>query len=124
MKKIFAILTLAVAPLMLTACGGAKAPQSPAQTVFTVEGTYTAALNVAVAYRHLPVCGSGAALCHDPAVVAKMVTANQAARTALSTAETLVRDDTAPADKVAVAVLAAEQLVLQFQTLTQGVQTK
>lgn len=120
-----AILALLALPLAACATFGSSAPQSPAQTVYALEGTYAAALNVAVAYRQLPTCVTGGpVICHDPAVVAKMVEVNDTARTALTGAQAVVTNTGSTAAQIDTAVAAATAVVMQFSALSQTVKVK
>jgi hypothetical protein len=97
------------AALALSAC--ASIPD-PAQSLYAAENAYEAGLTLAVAYRQLPTCGSGAVLCHDRAVVAKLVAMDDAAKSALAGAQVAVQQHTGDADQlvgVAVSLATAYQ---------------
>jgi hypothetical protein len=118
------ILTLASCAA-LAACATPGVPNTPAQTVYAAEGTYAAALNLAVAYRNLPVCGTaGVTVCHDPAVVQELVRANGVARSDLAEAETLVRSTNPDQTKLDQAIAAAEVAVQAFAQIAEGVKLK
>ena len=66
-----------------------------AQLVYQAESDYAVALQIAVAYRELPLCGAGVALCHDDKVVAQLQVGARAASDALHTAQSAVQNGVA-----------------------------
>jgi len=111
-----ALALVVAAGLALSGCAttGTSGTLTPAQSLYGAETAYSAALTLAVAYRQLPTCGHGVAVCHDPAVVAKLVAADTAARAALAAAQAAV---TADASNAADLVGVALTLVQSYQTL-------
>jgi len=111
--------TLTLLALIVVACAGT--PQTPQQAVFLVKTDYQAALVVAVAYKHLPLCETGApAICSQPKVVRQLQAASAAAGAILDGAETAARDG----EPTATALLtAAQQAVAALSTLTQTLRT-
>ena len=104
-------LALASALLLLTGC--ATKPETPAQTVYAMEATYAAALQVAVTYSQLPACPQ-AALCSVPATVARLFSAAVGTYSVLQVAQTAVTSGASPA-----AILADTQVAEQaLATLT------
>ena len=121
MRKILAVLILAIA----TGLGCATAPQTPAQSVYAVQGSYAAALQIAVTYKQLPSCAKPAApvLCSDAAVVAKLQKADDVAYAALTAAQNTVRTPGAGAN-VQTAIVAAQQATAAFASITATLRTK
>lgn len=108
------------AAALLTAC--ATTPQNPAQAVYAAHGTYTVALTAAVKYKQLPACTLPAAppLCAKPEVVAQLQRADDAAYTALSTAQKLVRSTTEGAGTIQGAIFNATQAVNAFAAVAKA----
>lgn len=78
----------------LTGCVAGVKPGTTAgnaQVVYQAESDYEVALQIAVAYRDLPACGSGPVICRDNAVLEKVQAANAAAWSSLLTAQRAVR---------------------------------
>lgn len=119
MKRLFA--TIAV--LLLAAC--ASAPQTPAQSVYAVQGSYAAALQAAVAYKQLPSCAQPAApkLCSDAAVVKKLQAADDAAYAALTAAQNIVRTPGAGLN-IQTAIVAAQNAVQAMTAITASLGVK
>lgn len=118
MRKLLALLAFAV----LTGFGCATAPQTPAQSVYAVQGTYAAALSVAVSYKQLPACVQGGpVLCSDPAVVAKLQKADDVAYAALTAAQNIVRTPGAGLN-AQTAINAASQAVNALASITSTLQ--
>lgn len=116
--KLFRLAAACAAILALGAC--TTLPKTPAQTVYAVEGNYTAALTVKVAYKNLPACGGAALVCSDPAVVAKLQVADDAAYAAIMAAEGLVRAGASADAQIEAAINAVKVL----QDLTTNVKVK
>ena len=115
---------IALPVLAAFALAGCKTlPDTPAQTVYALEGSYAAALSVAVAYRNLPLCGTGPVLCHDPETLAKINAAVAVVNTDIDAAETAARSG-ASADRVAAATNLAVAALEQLQALTSKVKTQ
>lgn len=112
MKKfLLLVVPLAVAGCALTPGHGSL---DPAQSVYALEGAYAAALQGAVAYRHLPRCGvSATRVCHDPAVVARLIAADSRAHDALAGAEGIVRAH-GTAEQIAAAIALARTGISDF----------
>jgi hypothetical protein len=106
------------AALTLAACSSIP---DPAQSLYAAESAYEAGLTIAVAYRQLPTCGGSAVLCHDPAVVAKLVTMDDAAKSALAGAQVAVEQHTNDADQL---VAVAVSLATAYQSYTLGLKVK
>ena len=112
MRRLFAAVML----LLLVAC--ASTPQTPAQSVYQVQGSYAAALQIAVTYKQLPACQAGGpVLCSDKAVVAKLQQADDVAYAALTAAQNIVRTPNAGAN-VQTAIVAAQQAAAAFASIT------
>jgi len=124
--KVLAPLVLSCA-LALAGCATlsspASAPRTPAQTVYAVEGTYAAALTVAVQYRQLPDCSTGAPICSDAATIAKVRAADAAAWSSILTAQDAVRGGLTTAQISQTATQAASA-VNAFYALTQALKVK
>ena len=115
MKRLIGALLLAVA-------GCATAPQTPAQAVYQVQGTYAAALQIAVTYKQLPPCQQGGpALCSDKAIVTKLQKADDVAYAALTAAQNTARTPGAGAN-LNTALVAAQQAVNAFAAITTTLQ--
>lgn len=93
-----------LATVLLTAAlvGCASAPQSPAQTVYLLEGELAGALAGAAAYHDLPAC-PGPVLCKDAGVMLHIQAASVAAWSSLHLAEDAVRAGKDPSKYVGVA---------------------
>ena len=112
MKRLFSILLFAA----LTAC--ATAPQSPAQTVYAIQGAYAGALTAAVAYKALPACSATVPLpCSEKAVVARLQAADDKAYSALSTAQSLVRNGLNASNAIEAAELAVKAMTAITSTI-------
>lgn len=109
--------TSIVLALLISAC--ASAPQTPAQSVYAVQGAYATALSAAVSYKQLPPCyKTGApALCSDPDIVAKLQKADDVAYAALTAAQNIVRTPGAGLNATT-AINAANQAVQAFASIT------
>ena len=119
MKRLIGALLLAAA---LAGTGCATTPQTPAQSVYQVQGTYAAALQIAVTYKQLPPCQQGVqALCSDKAVVTKLQKADDVAYAALTAAQNIVRTPGAGAN-LNTALVAAQQAVNAFAAITTTLQ--
>lgn len=90
------------------------AQQSPAQSVYAIESSYAAALQIAVAYKRLPPC-PGPVICADAAVVNRLQKADDAAAALLQGAQTTVRSGATGAD---LAIKAAQEAASAFTTIT------
>lgn len=119
-KLLLALLLFAT----LTGFGCATAPQTPAQSVYAVQGAYASALSVAVSYKQLPACQAGGpVLCSDAAVVKKLQTADDVAYAALTAAQNIVRTPGAGVN-VQTAITAANQAVTAFASITASLGVK
>lgn len=117
MKALIVILALVQA-----AC--ATTPQTPAQSVYAVQGAYASALSIAVAYKQLPACQQGApVLCSDRAVVEKIQTADDQAFAALNAAQAIVRTPNAGLN-AQTAIVAAQQAVQVLASITSTLKVK
>ena len=99
MKHLLVALTLALASCTTT-------PDTPAQAVYAIHGTYATALTLAVKYKQLPPCPT-TLVCSDAAVVKRLQSADDTAYGALRAAQDAVRkggSDTTPVDKARTAV--------------------
>lgn len=112
MRKILAILALAI-----SAC--ATVPQTPAQSVYAMQGAYATALSAAVSYKQLPPCGATGStqLCSNPAVVSQLQRADDVAYAALMAAQNIVRAPGAGLN-AQTAINAATQAVAAFTSIT------
>jgi pyruvate/2-oxoacid:ferredoxin oxidoreductase alpha subunit len=114
MRKFLAVVAFAC----LTVFGCATKPQTPAQSVYAAQGTYAAALQIAVTYKQLPACvAGGPVLCSDPAAVAKVQEADDVAYDALTAAQNIVRTPGAGLN-VQTAITAATQAIAAFDSIT------
>jgi hypothetical protein len=104
-------------------CGSIQ-PKSPAQTVYVIESEYNVALQVAVDYKNLPSCGTGATLCSDPAIVLKLQNADKTAASALADAESIVRSANPTADKLQNALNIAQQALNVLLAFEANLKTK
>ena len=115
MKRLIGALLLAFA---LAGLGCATTPQTPAQSVYQVQGSYAAALQIAVTYKQLPACQQGGpVLCSDKAIVAKLQQADDAAYAALTAAQNIVRTPGAGAN-AQTAIVAAQQATAALASIT------
>lgn len=73
---------------VLAAC--TTTPQSPAQAVYAVHGTYAAALTLAVKYKQLPACPAKP-VCSEASVVKRLQSADDTAYGALKAAQDAAR---------------------------------
>lgn len=113
-KVLFALLLFAT----LTGFGCATAPQTPAQSVYAVQGAYASALSVAVSYKQLPACQAGGpVLCSDVGVVKKLQKADDIAYASLTAAQNIVRTPGAGAN-AQTAIAAANQAVQALVAIT------
>lgn len=107
-----------VAALLVLLAACASTPQTPAQSVYQVQGSYAAALQIAVTYKQLPPCQAGGpVLCSDAAVVKKLQTADDAAYAALTAAQNVVRTPGAGLN-AQTAIVAAQQAVQAMSSIT------
>lgn len=122
MKRMIGALLLAFA---LGGLGCATAPQTPAQSVYQVQGSYAAALQIAVTYKQLPNCAQPAhpVLCSDAKVVGQLQRADDVAYAALTSAQNIVRTPGAGAN-VQTAIVAAQQAAAAFASITATLQVK
>lgn len=110
--------------LLALACTGAlagcsAAPKTAAQTVFALQATYDAALDVAVAYATLPRCAPGApAVCSDGAAVRRVNAAAHQAWAAIRAAQALARAAKPDVTALANARADAELALAVFTALT------
>lgn len=102
---------------------GLPAPQTPAQAVYELAGSYNAALSVAVAYKSLPACGTGPVICSDAGIVAKLQRADDVAEPAIKSAEAAVRVPGFGSDALATSVAAAQNAVSAFVAITATLHT-
>jgi hypothetical protein len=111
-----------VASFALSACATTvELPelQTPAQKVFAAKGIFDAALVVANQYKALPMCPSSGFLCHEPSVVASIVTIAEAADDVLDAAEATVRNPIfAGSDTEAKVVISAQNAVAALTAIT------
>ena len=116
MKRLIGALLLAFA---LAGLGCATTPQTPAQSVYQVQGSYAAALQIAVTYKQLPNCAKPDApvLCSNAQVVAQLQKADDVAYAALTAAQNTVRTAGAGAN-VQTAIVAAQQAVAALTSIT------
>jgi len=102
-------------------CGTAPVSQETAeQAVFTVKATYATALKVAVTYKRLPRCGSPGALslCSEPAVIAKLQTADNAAFAAIKAMDDTVKSKGFADNAVSQAIISAKGAIAGFVGVT------
>lgn len=113
MRRFIAVVML----VLLAAC--ASTPQTPAQSVYAVQGAYASALSAAVSYKQLPSCAQPAApvLCSNAAMVAKLQQADDVAYAALTAAQNIVRTPGAGAN-AQTAIAAANQAVQALVAIT------
>lgn len=121
MKRLIGALLLAFA---LAGLGCATTPQTPAQSVYQVQGSYAAALQIAVTYKQLPKCQQGSpVICSTPTVVAQLQKADDVAYAALTAAQNIVRTPGAGAN-FQTAITAAQQATAAFASITATLRTK
>jgi hypothetical protein len=123
MIKKFLMAAMLVATLSGFGCS--TTPTTPAQSVYQVQGTYAAALQVAVTYKQLPSCAQPGhpVLCAQPAVVQKLQKADDVAYAALTAAQNTVRTPGAGVN-VQTALVAAQQAVNAFAAITATIKVK
>lgn len=93
-----------------------------AQTVYTLEGALTAAIQVATTYKRLPACGTGApVLCSDPATVARIDAAAVAAVSAVQAAQVAVTTGGTSAAAINADISAAEAALNALMAVTSTV---
>jgi len=121
MKRILSALAFAGA---LTACapqGPSPGAQTPAQAVFALEASYDAALEVAVAYATLPMCGGEAPkLCSDRTLVRRINTVAHQAWVAIRAAQALAVAAHADPAALATARANADRALVELTTLISG----
>jgi hypothetical protein len=83
------LLLLAALAFTIAAC--TTVPTSPAQSVYAMHSKYAAALQIAIAYKNLPLCTTGVKLCSKPEVVVKLQAADEVAFPAITAAQNIVR---------------------------------
>lgn len=88
-----------------------------AQLVYQAESDYAVALQIAVAYRGLPRCGTGASLCHDDQVLIDLQADAKAASAALKAAQSAVQNGVANATTINDAVNAVQAFSALAATL-------
>ena len=88
-----------------------------AQLVYQAESDYAVALQAAVAYRGLPPCGAGVALCYDDEVLAELQSDDKAASAALRAAQSAVQNGVADATTINDAVNAVQAFAALSATL-------
>ncbi len=110
MKKLFFIL-----PILLIAC---TVPKSPAQTIYAIEGSYAAALEVELAYSSLPACGGTIVICSDNAVIKKVQKVDDAAWVSIQAAQKAVRTQGFNDSNVIATVASAKALTEAFVQIT------
>jgi hypothetical protein len=106
--------------LLLSGCVAGVKPGTAAgnaQVVYQAESDYSAALAVAVAYRNLPVCGTGPVLCHEDKVVRDLQASDAAASAALKTAQSAVQSGAAAPSTINSAVSAVQAFSALAATL-------
>lgn len=109
-------ITSIVLAVLLAAC--ASTPQTPAQSVYAVQGAYATALSAAVSYKQLPACApTSPGLCSNPDVVLKLQKADDVAYAALTAAQNIVRTPGAGANATT-AIAAANQAVQALVAIT------
>ena len=114
------LLSLIAAVLLsstLLGCASVK-PQTPAQSVYSLQGSYTAALTAAIAYKKLPPCSAVVvAVCSKPDVVAKLQKADDVAFSALTAAQNTVRNPNAGLN-ADTAIKAANEALVALMAIT------
>lgn len=121
MKRFLAVLA---AGAILASCATTGTPTDSAQSVYALEATLTAAMQVATTYAELPTCGTSAPLiCSDPATVTRIQAAAATAVAAVQTAQALVTSSGASSAQTQAALLSATQAVTTLSTLTSSVRT-
>lgn len=115
----YVIITL----LLLGVVACAVAPKSPAQSIYSIENNFRAALVIAVTYKELPKCGTTAVkqLCSDPKVVEKLRTTYDVANASLTAAQLTVRSGQGNAE---LAITAAQQAVIALTAITSTLEVK
>lgn len=121
MKKI--LLSVAIA-IGLSACSGVS-PKNAEQTVFSLQGSYNAALTVAVAYKKLPPCMENMKIpvCSDPKIVKQLQDADDVAAPAIITARNIVRSPGLGLN-VESAIHVASEAVKTFSQITSTLKVK
>ena len=101
---------------LLPAC---VAPVSPAQTVFSLEASYDAAINVAIVYASLPRCiKGGPVLCSEPKLVRDTNTIAHQTWTAIRAAEIVARAQKPDPAATAQALAAAQAALAALRART------
>lgn len=109
------ILALACAGVLLAACA-TVAGLTPGQSIYATKGLLTGLEEAATSYALLPRCGPpGLVVCSDRAVLAELVPAKDAARSAVNAAEAVARDPAATQDKLVLATRSADAAVRTLQ---------
>jgi len=108
--------SLLAAGALLASCTGVTI-KDPAQGLYVAESALIGAMQVATTYAQLPACGTGVALCSDPATVAKIKADAQTASAAVLTAQGVVTANGSAA-QIAAAVSVAEAAVSALQADT------
>lgn len=110
-------LALLVIPLMV-GCSSVNTTV-PAKAAYDAKAAYGIALVAATAYARLPRCTDGGPkLCSDPAILAQMRKADLAADAATQAAENAVRALGSSPTAVQAALVAEQQAVAAFKTIT------
>jgi hypothetical protein len=108
--------------LGLIACKTTSGAPDAAQTVYTLEGALTAAIQVATTYKQLPVCASGGpVLCSDPGTVSKIDAAAVTAVSAVQAAQVAVTTGGTSAASINADIAAAETALNALMAVTSTV---
>lgn len=115
---------LIFAAVLLAGCQNIVAPSDPAQSVFALESTLTAAITLADQYAALPACGTGVTICSSHAIVVQINAAAQAADVAIMAAQAAVTNSAVSASAQQDAVLQATTAINALTALTSTLKVK
>lgn len=110
---------------LLAGCQNIVAPSDPAQSVFALETTLTAAITLADQYAALPACGPTATpICSSHAIVVQINAAAQAADVAIMAAQVAVTNPAVSPSAQQDAVLQATTAINALTALTSTLKVK
>lgn len=116
---VFGLIALALVACSSTSSAPIATPQTPAQVVYALEGTYQGALGVELAYAKLPPCGNAAsAICSSTTVLTQIVNADKDAWTTLQAAQTAVQTPGFNDSATTASIASAQAAVNAFAKLT------
>lgn len=121
--KLIAFSLIALA--LLAGCTQNVKPQTPRESLALAEGTYNAAVAVAIQYKALPPCGGGVTkVCSDPAMLAKLKAADKLVQESFDAAEKTINDPNFSKDAMSAALVAVDNALVLLTAITSQLQLK